>query len=693
MKYCVLILLFLSFMPLRAEAGKLYAREKGKYSPIYNLVQTRMQTSVRIDDRLATTHVDERFLNNTAVELEGFYVFELPEGAHVDGLWMWVDGKRQTFVVRRREDAEQVYDSLKDAGIGDPAILSTLGANRFQLRVFPLPPGQERRIELEYFQLLPVGRDGRIRFAYPMNMSGYQSAPVETLSLTVALRAQAPIADITTNFDNQPTMLTRTAYGSTHHELTLGVEDIVVEEDFVLSWTVEGWTDSLFVLTHTAPHAPDSSVFLAWFPDTVASTSGLATDIVFAIDASGSMTGLRAELVRTLVSRMLSYLSGRDRVHLLLFNDGVQHFPADTTLTFVSPALPDHCAAFLEAGFRPRGVTDFGQAFDAIAALSYRTEAQLRCILITDGLVNRGDRETSELLGHVRPGQRHMLIFPVVVYSDRVEVLYDLARSSGGKLCALEQGMDMNAALGRFTFSFDAHTVSDLSILFPQGTAEVLPSFSAAATLQEAMGTGRFTPPVIGDAILRYRVEGVEELQEVRRAVALHADTASPVQIARHWAALRIAQLCGQLVDVKDSTAIREEVIALSEKYNVLSPFTAFIVYHVVDGGGGATATGVLALPEQLHLAQNYPNPFNPTTTITFTVPAGAHEHAPVRIHIFDALGRLIRTLVDQRYAPGTYHLTWDATDTDGQLLPSGNYFCVLTLGDEQRSITMSFVK
>jgi Ca-activated chloride channel family protein len=692
MRFVTLVFVLVSLLPAQAAAGKLYAREKGRASPIYNLLQTGVATTVRIDDRLATTHVDERFLNDTPHELEGFYVFELPDGAVVDGLWMWVDGTRQTFTVRRKEEAEQVYDSLREAGIGDPAILSTLGANRFQLRLYPLRPGVERRIEIEYFQLLPVARDGRIRYAYPMNMSGYQSAPVAQLRVTVTLRSQAEITSLQTNFDGSPAAVDRTVHGPTHREITLGAEDILVEDDFVLTWTLDGWSDRLFVLTHTDTAAADSSVFLTWFPDTVDNGGEMAADVVFAIDASGSMTGLRAEVTKDAVTRVLPLLSPRDRVHILLFNGECEHFPSDSGMSFLTPESAFACRTFLDEQYRPRGITDFSVAFEALHTLALRPEALLRCILVTDGLANRGDLQTAELLGHLIQQQRSVVLTPVAVYSDRIDVLSDLADITGSQLCALQQGKDIDDALGRVTHTFDAHAVSDISLSFPIGTSDVVPGITSVGNLEQSWAAGRFTPPVEGDAVLRYRLFGIAEGREVRRPVSLRGDSSSPVQIARWWASRQIDQLCARLIDLEDSTEVREQVIALSEKYNVLSPFTAFIVYHEVDGGG-TTVAATLPGSETLRLAQNYPNPFNPTTTITFTVPAERSGEGIVRIRIYDGNGRLVRVLTERRYAPGTYSVTWDGTGDAVNILPSGNYYCVLTWGSQRRVITMSLIK
>jgi hypothetical protein len=51
-----------------------------------------------------------------------------------------------------------------------------------------------------------------------------------------------------------------------------------------------------------------------------------------------------------------------------------------------------------------------------------------------------------------------------------------------------------------------------------------------------------------------------------------------------------------------------------------------------------------LALPKTFELSQNYPNPFNPTTEIRFDVPKTSN----VKMVVYDIMGRVVRTLVDQ---------------------------------------------
>ncbi|HNE82337.1 MAG TPA: tandem-95 repeat protein [bacterium] len=79
---------------------------------------------------------------------------------------------------------------------------------------------------------------------------------------------------------------------------------------------------------------------------------------------------------------------------------------------------------------------------------------------------------------------------------------------------------------------------------------------------------------------------------------------------------------------------------------------------------------GHVIVPDRLELAQNYPNPFNPSTTIEF----GLTENGNVKIAVYNLLGQLVKTLVDEKREAGYHKIVWDGRNAAGQLSASGVY-------------------
>jgi hypothetical protein len=89
------------------------------------------------------------------------------------------------------------------------------------------------------------------------------------------------------------------------------------------------------------------------------------------------------------------------------------------------------------------------------------------------------------------------------------------------------------------------------------------------------------------------------------------------------------------------------------------------------DGAGGV-----------LDLAQNAPNPFAGSTSIVYTLSAGA----VVQITIYDAGGRIVRRIARTHDSPGTFRVRWDGRNDAGEAVSAGCYFCRLSSGDQEKT-------
>ena len=95
------------------------------------------------------------------------------------------------------------------------------------------------------------------------------------------------------------------------------------------------------------------------------------------------------------------------------------------------------------------------------------------------------------------------------------------------------------------------------------------------------------------------------------------------------------------------------------------------------------------AIPTSFILHQNYPNPFNPSTTIEYSIPV----KGLVKLQIFDILGRLVATLVDNVQDAGVYHSTWAGKANNGIAMSSGIYFYRLQSGSFSKTDRMLLLR
>ncbi len=97
-------------------------------------------------------------------------------------------------------------------------------------------------------------------------------------------------------------------------------------------------------------------------------------------------------------------------------------------------------------------------------------------------------------------------------------------------------------------------------------------------------------------------------------------------------------------------------------------------------------------IPYSFSLEQNYPNPFNPSTTIRYVLPAQS-GHSRATLTIYNQLGEVVRTLVNQQQGPGIHQVVWDGRNDSGEFVSSGIYFYQLRYGQYQETRKMIFMR
>jgi flagellar hook assembly protein FlgD len=94
-------------------------------------------------------------------------------------------------------------------------------------------------------------------------------------------------------------------------------------------------------------------------------------------------------------------------------------------------------------------------------------------------------------------------------------------------------------------------------------------------------------------------------------------------------------------------------------------------------------------MPLSFELFQNYPNPFNPVTQIQYSLP----DPVAVSIKVYNTMGQLVTTLIDQYQFAGTYHIEWNGRDDKGNWVSNGLYIYQMYAGSYTQTCKMILVK
>ncbi|MBD3337241.1 MAG: T9SS type A sorting domain-containing protein [Candidatus Eisenbacteria bacterium] len=114
-----------------------------------------------------------------------------------------------------------------------------------------------------------------------------------------------------------------------------------------------------------------------------------------------------------------------------------------------------------------------------------------------------------------------------------------------------------------------------------------------------------------------------------------------------------------------------------------------FYVARLTEPGTAGVGDGIAG--SRLRLGPGRPNPFRGSTQVAYTL--GGERAAPVHLGVYDAAGRLVRTLVDGTRAPGRHTAAWNGTDEAGTPLSAGVYFYRLQTNGENRTGRVLLVK
>jgi hypothetical protein len=88
-------------------------------------------------------------------------------------------------------------------------------------------------------------------------------------------------------------------------------------------------------------------------------------------------------------------------------------------------------------------------------------------------------------------------------------------------------------------------------------------------------------------------------------------------------------------------------------------------------------------------LERNFPNPFNPETVIKFNLP----EASKVSLNVYNVLGQVVRTLVNEELPSGVHSVIWDGKNAQGFNVSSGVYFYRIKAGDFESTMRMTLLR
>ncbi len=567
------------------------------------------RVTVTIEDQVAVTRVEQEFLNECDWEVEGTYVFPLPEGAAVSEFVMWVDGEPVEGKILEADEARVIYEDIVRRQ-RDPALLEYVGRDAVQARIFPIPPGGSRKVELEYSQVLPV-ENGLVRYVYPLDTEKFSARPLEECSIHVAIRSRDEM---------------RAVYSPTHQDrvyierdgdywATVGYEemDVLPEENFELVYTLSQEDVGLSLLTYREGGGNEDGFFLLLVAPTVEVEEGqvIPRDVILVLDTSGSMDGEKIEQAKEALIYVLEHLNKEDRFNVIAFSTGLQQYARG-----LRPASEAREAAAWVRRLEAVGGTDINRALlealaqtDSSTGLTTSPRRPTVLIFLTDGLPTEGVTEVEQILANVEAAAPdNVRLFPFGVGDDVNTVLLDtLAEQHRGATGYVRPHERIDEEVSGFYARVSTPVLSDIELDYDDVLVEdtypyPLPDLFAGTQLI-LTGRYRLPSPLEGGAggwgriTLTGRVNG--ECREFVYEGNFRASGGDEF-IPRLWATRKIGHLLTQIRLHGERREWVDAVVALSIRYGIITPYTSFLIEEeniLTEGGRDEAVEKFMTMP------------------------------------------------------------------------------------------------
>lgn len=555
--------------------GTVGARAPGSTgTPRFPLAIERLDVKVTIDGDFATTEVDQVFFNPSSQTVEGIYRFRTPDGASLHRFGVDRGGAIAWGRVKEKQAASQQYESNVYAGSKeDPALLEWESPGTYKARLYPIGPGEARRVVVRYAEWL--GRTGprgeRRMYVYPMAAEGADGSlpAIEELSILVDL-ARAGAKDV------------RAGMAAAREDSLLVVRDhdVVPRADLAVELFDDG---PMGQMAYTAQHTVDldtlppqerqgaierakSEADYVLVPvratDVPLPAGGL--DLAIVIDASAATDTSQLALARAEVAALLAHLGKDDRAVVWAGDVGLRPVvPGKDKLA----AIDDEARRSILTGLAQLsrgGATDLGAMLSA-AAEALDPARRSAVVYIGDGTPTVGELSLLDLRERLAKLPRPVRFFGLGVGDGaNMGLLAGLSRGAFAERIG-DANAAARAALRLFEYA-ERPVWLGAKVDLGSGVERIFPRDLGAQIADETLfvvgrttATGRLTSVTLsgpgGDVTKSLTVQRIEDGGDLRR----------------RWAEARLYQMM-------DEATGRAAMVDLGVRHGIITPVTSLYV-------------------------------------------------------------------------------------------------------------------
>ena len=540
----------------------------------------QLSVDADIENSVAQVVVSQTFNNTGSSTYEASFLFPLPYDGAVDSLTFFVEGQEFAGQLLDAAEARKRYEAIVRQN-RDPALLEWIGTGLYQTNVFPIPPGQARTVELRYTQLLRQ-QDGLTEFSFPTKCARQNVAPGKT-SFSVRITGETEIKNVySPTFDLNVERVAPNVV-----KTTCVLENQTPTRDFRLFFDQNA--DQLSAkLQSYRPNPNEDGYFLLLASPKIVSeqTTRPAKTIVFALDISGSMSGEKIEQARESLKFVLSRLNEGDKFNVVLFGTDVRSF--SEKLRVVDAASRTEALAFVDA-VRSRGSTNIEDALNvSFAQLAQDDSANPKYLFFfSDGEPTTGETNEMKLAQIAREKNDGARFFSFGLgYDVNSRLLDRFVRDGRGqgeyvkpdenieeRVAALYNRVGVPVFTGvEFQFKSKENAAAQYftNQVYPDGKIDVYAG-------DQLVLVGRYATSGPIEIQAKGLVDGKEVAFSFEGTLTNESVDSTYAFVERLWATRRVGEIVDRLDLDGPNDELMNELLELSKKHGIMTPYTAFL--------------------------------------------------------------------------------------------------------------------
>lgn len=558
--------------------------------------RTSSQVRVELADRVLRYQITETFRNRGGLIGEADYIFPMPAGAAFEALELEIDGELVSGETMPADQARRIYEDIVRRN-RDPALVEYMGRGMLRTRIFPIRPGEEKRVVVR-FQSVAEREGSTLRVDY-LRGSGPRSEPVG-----IPMPHPVPIPMPRRGIDDDATRLSptqlrgeesgnlftlvytnRDEFGNPYsptHELRVNdrgarreVTAVGEAPQVTILLPLRRTSAASVTMLPYAPGGEDGFALITVTPPAVAPRT-TPRDLTFVVDVSGSMRGQKMEQARAAGRQMLASLSSQDRFRIIDFSTDVRTFGSGFT-----PATRrnvDDALRYID-DLRPDGSTNISGALEEALQTPSDDSRMPIVFFVTDGEPTVGERNAdriAEIAARLRGRAR---VFTFGVGTDvNATLVEQLAVDGRGTAQFVRPDESVERAVSLVATRITSPVVTDVRVR-AEGIRltkmhPILPADIFAG--QDLILFGRFTGEGDGRIIVEGRTASgpVTWTERVRFPDRDRRNSF----VARLWAAQRTGWLSAERRRNGASPELDDELRQLGTRYGIPTELSSYLV-------------------------------------------------------------------------------------------------------------------